>query len=96
MVKEHQIRKFQQLQAVSDDLILLPEWMKNDRRTQILTKASGFINWSSRPLSSTETYVLKRGLNFAPTPKEIPVVDIVIETECDKNYCIADRRTFCG
>ena len=41
-------------------------------------KVSSFF---SRSLSSPETSVLERGLNFAPTPKEIPVVDIITETE---------------
>ena len=42
--------------------------------------------------------MLKQGLNFAPTPKEIPVVDIITETEYaikrlqyDKNNCINEN-----
>ena len=56
------------------------------------------VNLSSPSLSSPETSVLERGLNFAPIPKEIPVVDIITETEYaikrlqyDKNNCIDEN-----
>ena len=56
------------------------------------------VNLSSPSLSSPETSVLERGLNFAPTPKEIPVVDIITDTEYaikrlqyDKNNCIDEN-----
>ena len=39
------------------------------------------VNPSSKELSNAQTRVLKRGLKFAPTPKIIPVKEMVAEVE---------------
>ena len=98
VVKQRQIRKFQQLKAVCDDPILSPEWTRNENKDTNFNKDKWVINLSSRSLSSPETSVLERGLNFVPTPKEILVVDIITETEYaikrlqyDKNNCIDEN-----
>ena len=72
--------------------------MRNENKDTNFNKDKWVINLSSRSLSSPETSVLERGLNFAPTPKEIPVVDIITETEYaikrlqyDKNSCIDEN-----
>ena len=39
------------------------------------------VNLSKQKISETEEQVLSLGMNFAPTPKEIPVDDIIVGTE---------------
>ena len=39
------------------------------------------INLSQKPLSTTERSLLEKGPKFAPTPRTIPVKDIVSEVE---------------
>ncbi|XP_078357260.1 uncharacterized protein LOC144642142 [Oculina patagonica] len=39
------------------------------------------LNLSERVLTNTETTILQKGLNFAVTPKEIPVIEIITATK---------------
>ncbi len=50
------------------------------------TKNSWVINKSSTALLPEEKEVLELGLNFAPTPKRVPVIDILAGVE------VATRR----
>ena len=40
------------------------------------------VNLSKHVLTQTESDVLKRGLNFAAQPKEIPRQEIIVHVEC--------------
>ena len=45
------------------------------------TEEKWVINLSSKELNDSQVQVLKRGLKFAPTPKNIPVKEVVAEVE---------------
>ena len=74
VVKERQNRKFQQLymlKAVSDDLILSPEWMKNDSKDTNFSKGKWVYQFVITPVEFTGDVCVKRGLDFAQTRKEL-------------------------
>uniref|UniRef100_A0A5S6QB52 Uncharacterized protein n=1 Tax=Trichuris muris TaxID=70415 RepID=A0A5S6QB52_TRIMR len=49
------------------------------------------VNLSSTPLDDTQKTILSKGLNFVPTPKSPPILDIIASTE--KGLSNADQRT---
>ncbi|XP_072014870.1 uncharacterized protein [Amphiura filiformis] len=80
-VKQRQIRKLERLKSPTENLELSPEWMRNSTKDTNFNKDKWVVNLSSRNLSTAEVSVLQKGLNFAPSPKDIPVEDIITETE---------------
>ena len=48
-------------------------------------------NLSQRSLTESKTNVLALGLNFAVTPKTVPVVDIIAAVECAANELLEER-----
>ena len=85
--KARQKNKFDRLQqknvisAADND----PNWRASmsqpNATTQTKTDERWIKNLSSHTLSEPEKSLLSRGLNFAVTPKQIPSIDIVTETE---------------
>ena len=53
------------------------------------------VNKSSVNLSETETEVLQKGVNFAPIPSKIPVIDIITEVEAACIPMDEDQRLSC-
>ncbi|XP_047457867.1 uncharacterized protein LOC125018165, partial [Mugil cephalus] len=82
--KERQKRKFQVLQTrhnrkhKSEELT----WRKKDAHTtQQGIQKKWVQNLSHRELTQPENEILAKGLNFAITPEQIPVVDLITATE---------------
>ena len=61
-------------------------------RTPYVDKAKWVINLSSRPLSDAEEPLLKKGLNFAVTPTNIPATDIIAKFESAVRSLDAERK----
>ena len=72
-IKNQHIRKF-------DSMINKNKVETTDRQTTV-DKSKWVINASKRPLSSNETSLLARGLNFAITPQRNPTKEIIVNTE---------------
>ena len=49
--------------------------------TPYVDKINWVINLSSRSLSDAEKALLKKGLNFAVTPANIPATEIIVKVE---------------
>ena len=79
--KQRQIRKFAVLKEAAENVVLSPKWMRNSSQNTNFNKEKWVVNLSSKKLTSAETKVLQYGLNFSPNPAEIPVSEIITETE---------------
>ena len=53
----------------------------NTKQQQEIDQNKWVVNMSSRSLTDTEERVLRRGLNFAPTPRGIPYIDMIAAVE---------------
>jgi hypothetical protein len=51
------------------------------KKADYLDKSRWVINRSKRNITQTELAVLRKGLNYAVTPKDIPIKDIITSTE---------------
>ena len=62
----------------------LANWSKRGHQDQEITSTMGkksVVNLLAKELSNKQMKVLKRGLNFDPTPETIPVKEMVAEVE---------------
>ena len=54
---------------------------KRPKKAQIQYKTEAVINLSSQKLSPEKERVLARGFKFRPSPKELPIEEIIVATE---------------
>ena len=80
-VKERQSRKFQNLQSKAYNTSRSRIVSQHEDITHTHTKENWVKNLSDRELTQTEKDVLAKGLNFAISPKALPVVDLITATE---------------
>jgi len=76
--KDRQQRKF--LKLVQEKQASVSKTPHVDQTPRV-DKNKWVINFSSRPLSDSEVSLLEKGLNFAVTPTNIPVTEIVAKVE---------------
>ncbi len=82
--KERQIRKFQNLQLKSKNSSqseILNWRQKTDYSTQEETLNRWVKNLSARELTHKEKEVLTKGLIFAVTPQQVPIIELIATTE---------------
>ena len=82
--KERQVKKFQKLQLKNNSTNkkeILTWGQQTNHAAQDITHDRWVKNLSDRELTHTEKEVLAKGLNFAITLQEVPIVELITATE---------------
>ena len=82
--KDRQQRKFEKLLREKQVSVSPPT-------TSFVDKTNWVVNLSSRSLNEAEVSLLKKGLNFAVTPADIPATEIIAKVESAVRQLDAER-----